>query len=302
MHRRLTYFASGIALFFAVTVPLACDGGGGDAVDTPVCGDGVMEGDEECDGDDVGGQFCSDVNPLFVGGYLVCLDTCVIDVAHCELPECGDNNAQGYEECDGYDMGDHADCKDHGFRCGYTTCNTDDCTLNTDDCTLEVRCDTVDLTLQSESAIGGLAQGGSEYSYIYQSVVDLGNTRTWKTQIELWGDLTGNGLSTDPVDLTLDGTGFNVYEEPYVVYLLECMDVDCDPPLKYYLPMAGTLQLSSLGEAPDGVLAGTLDAVTWKQFRINFETGDASSVECGPCYDMDSSYTLDATVDFPPQP
>ncbi len=302
MQRRLGFFASAMALIFALGLPLACGGPGGDNVNNPVCGDGVMEGDEECDTDDFGGQFCSDANPLFVGGYLYCLPDCVIDVAHCELPLCGDNVAEGNEECDGYDMGSQAACTDHGFRCGFTSCDNDECTINTDDCTLAVRCDGVNLTLQSDSAIGGLTDGGTEYSYIYQSVVDLGNTRTWKTRIELWGDLVPGGLNTDPIDLTLDGTEINVFEEAYVVYLLECMDVDCDPPLKYYLPTAGTLQLSSLGQAPDGVLGGTLDAITWKQFRIDFETGDASSVECGPCYDIESSYTLDATVDVPPQP
>jgi hypothetical protein len=288
-----------VALIFTVALPLACDGDGGDIVDDPVCGDGVLDGIEECDGDDFGGLFCPDVNELFVGGYLYCLPTCEIDVAHCELPVCGDNTAEGNEECDGYDMGDVADCTDHGFLCGFTTCNDEDCTINTDGCYMEVPCDGITPDLVSEAAIGGYVDGGSEYSYIYDAVLDLGDTRAWRTQIQLWGDFVPGGLNTDPVTFTEDDTSLNLADAPYVVFLLECMDEACDPPLKWYLPAAGTLQLTTLEEAPDGTLAGTLDGIIWKQIRVDWETLDASAVDCGDCYELESSFTFDATVDYP---
>ncbi len=299
MQTRLRYFAAMMALMFTIGVPLACGGGGGNVVDEPVCGDGVMEGDEECDMDDFGDQFCSTVNPLFVGGYLYCLPTCEIDVAHCELPICGDDIAEGDEECDGYDMGPIADCTEHGFRCGFTTCEDDSCTLNTEECFMEVPCDGIDPTLESEWAIGGYAQGGSEYSYNYQAVVDLGDTRTWVIRLELWGDNIAGGLNTDPVTFTDDDLSMNLGTASHLVFLFECMDNDCDPPLKYYSPKAGTLQLTTLGEAPNGTLSGTLDGIEWKQIRVDGETLDASVVECGPCYGLDSSWTFDATVDSP---
>ena len=88
MKHRIKFFAALVALMFAVGMPMACGDDGGNIVDEPECGDGIMEGTEECDMDDFGGQFCSDINPLFVRGYLYCLPTCEIDVAHCELPEC----------------------------------------------------------------------------------------------------------------------------------------------------------------------------------------------------------------------
>jgi len=304
MQRRLTYLAALVALVFAVGVPLACGGDGGDVVDDPVCGDGIMEGTEECDGDDFGGRFCSDENPLFVGGYLYCLPTCEIDVAHCELPVCGDDRAEGNEECDGYDMGDVAACTDHGFRCGYTTCE-DDCTINTDDCVMKIPCDTIDPILLGEAAIGGTLPDGTEYSYVYESDVDLGDNHAWKIRVELWGDFVPGGLSTDPVTFTEDDLSVNLMDTAHLIFLWECMDStcclgqDCTPPLKLYLPNAGTLQLTSLEQAPDGVLAGTLDGISWKQIRVDWETGDASVVECGPCFDLESSYTFDATVNYP---
>ncbi len=285
--------------FLAVVVPVACQGGGGNVVPQPVCGDGVMEGDEECDGDDFGGLFCSDVNDLFVGGYLYCLDTCQIDVAHCELPICGDDVAEGNEECDGLDMGPTADCTDHGFRCGYTSCDNDTCTIDTSGCFMEVPCDSIDPVILSEWAIGGYVEGGSEYSYVYQSLVDLGDTRTWVIQIELYGDLVPGGLNTDPVTFTEEDLTMNLASTAHLVFLFECMDPDCDPPMKYYSPKAGTLQLTSLEEAPTGVLAGTLDGIEWKQIRVSGETGDASVVECGPCYALSSAWTFDATVNSP---
>jgi hypothetical protein len=305
MQRHHSYFAALFALMLTLGAPLACGGGGSNVVDEPVCGDGVVEGVEECDLDDFNGQFCSDVNPLFVGGYLYCLPTCEIDVAHCELPLCGDDVAEGNEECDGYDMGDIADCKNHGFRCGFTTCNEGDCTLNTDECVLDIPCETRSPATLSQSSIGGYATGGTEYSYIYEGIVDMNDTRAWKVHIELWGDQVTGGLSTTPVNFTEDDLTLNLGETAHLVFLWECMDSSCCLgdgcmlPMKFYVPRAGTLQLTSLEEAPTGTLAGTLDGIEWKQISIDWESGDASAVECGPCYGLDSSWTFDATVDSP---
>ncbi len=51
----------------------------------PVCGDGVMEGSESCDGEDLGGLACADLGEIFVGGQLVCSETCELDTSSCEL-------------------------------------------------------------------------------------------------------------------------------------------------------------------------------------------------------------------------
>ena len=46
-----------------------------------VCGDGVRDDGQECDGGDLGGKSCADMGPPF--GELGCLDTCEFDTAHC---------------------------------------------------------------------------------------------------------------------------------------------------------------------------------------------------------------------------
>ena len=43
----------------------------------PECGNGVIEGDELCDGDDLGGATCPSVDPeVFAGGTLACNASC----------------------------------------------------------------------------------------------------------------------------------------------------------------------------------------------------------------------------------
>lgn len=48
------------------------------------CGNGVIEGDESCDGDDLGAMECSDVGD-FVGGTLSCDDACEFDTSACAV-------------------------------------------------------------------------------------------------------------------------------------------------------------------------------------------------------------------------
>ena len=47
----------------------------------PVCGNGVLEPGEECDGSDLGGQTCSDFG--FDQGSLACTGQCTIDTSDC---------------------------------------------------------------------------------------------------------------------------------------------------------------------------------------------------------------------------
>src|SRR5690606_7826353 len=44
---------------------------------TPICGDGLILGDEECDGEDFGGMTCEDYG--YTGGNLTCNSSCRID-------------------------------------------------------------------------------------------------------------------------------------------------------------------------------------------------------------------------------
>lgn len=52
----------------------------------PECGNGVVEGDEECDGEELDGEACEDVG-VFDGGDLACARDCTFDTSACMEPE-----------------------------------------------------------------------------------------------------------------------------------------------------------------------------------------------------------------------
>ena len=89
------------------------------------CGDGVAEGAEPCDGDDLSGATCGSIGQGFVDGTLECNGTCDGWVTTgCRAPECGDGVAEGAEVCDGSDLGT-ATCTTvpGGFDAGTLACN-----------------------------------------------------------------------------------------------------------------------------------------------------------------------------------
>lgn len=58
-----------------------------DATDTTAvdCGNDLLEDGEECDGADLGGAVCADVDPGFVSGTLACGATCTFDASGCMI-------------------------------------------------------------------------------------------------------------------------------------------------------------------------------------------------------------------------
>lgn len=49
------------------------------------CGNDMLEEGEQCDGAELGGQQCADVNPAYIGGTLVCGASCTLDASGCML-------------------------------------------------------------------------------------------------------------------------------------------------------------------------------------------------------------------------
>ena len=78
-----------------------------------VCGNGVREAAEDCDGSDLGpytcGTFCGD------GGTLRCASDCTFDLAGCEV--CGNGRRDGNEACDGSDLAGQACPQGGTLRC-----------------------------------------------------------------------------------------------------------------------------------------------------------------------------------------
>jgi len=97
-----------------------CDGWDTSACVAPVCGDGLIEGLEQCDGANVAGVQCVQVG--YLGGTVACDATCHFDWSGCTVPTCGDGVVEGYEQCDGVELGGH-DCTDWGFSGGLLACD-----------------------------------------------------------------------------------------------------------------------------------------------------------------------------------
>jgi hypothetical protein len=94
------------------------------------CGDGIREGAEQCDGQDLAGRICSSEG--FDGGTLACKADCTLDTSACY--KCGDGKVNGAEQCDGADLGGET-CVTQGFEDGVLSC-TSSCQLDLSKCTI----------------------------------------------------------------------------------------------------------------------------------------------------------------------
>lgn len=98
--------------------------------ETAKCGNGVLEGDEVCDGTDFGDDNCQ--HHGYLGGLMGCTPGCDGLLFDNCTGGCGNGSIDPGEECDGYDfLGDN--CQMHGFDYGTLTCTTA-CTKDTSGC------------------------------------------------------------------------------------------------------------------------------------------------------------------------
>lgn len=103
---------------------------------SPECGNGVVEGLETCDGDDLNGETCQTQG--FGSGNLLCEESCAsFDVAACSL--CGNGVIDEEEACDGVEL-EGATCESlgEGFDGGTLQCAG--CVLDSSQCELHFVC------------------------------------------------------------------------------------------------------------------------------------------------------------------
>ena len=92
-----------------------------------LCGDGLIDQGEVCDGTLLGGATCASLG--FAKGKLACFQ-CHYDTSACTT--CGNDAINGKEECDGSDLGDRT-CASLGYTGGTLAC-TDACKLDFTGC------------------------------------------------------------------------------------------------------------------------------------------------------------------------
>ncbi|MFH0830283.1 MAG: hypothetical protein V1887_03940, partial [Candidatus Aenigmatarchaeota archaeon] len=68
----------------------------------PVCGDGKVNGNEQCDGTNLTGGTC--VGQGYTGGTLSCNAGCTFNTASCTGPVCGNGKVESGEDCDGTNL------------------------------------------------------------------------------------------------------------------------------------------------------------------------------------------------------
>lgn len=99
-----------------------------DSVAGPFCGDGIINGSEQCDGSALNGQSCASNG--YDEGTLGCTSGCVYDFSGCN-DFCGNGTIESPEECDGSNLNSNT-CVTEGFESGTISCNG--CQLNTSAC------------------------------------------------------------------------------------------------------------------------------------------------------------------------
>lgn len=95
-----------------------------------ICGDGVINAIDACDGSDLAGKTCMDFGSPYPEG-LQCAADCSFDTTACK-GYCGDGIRQSNEECDGTQFAGKT-CITEGFYSGKLVC-TSDCKINLGGC------------------------------------------------------------------------------------------------------------------------------------------------------------------------
>lgn len=114
-----------------------------------VCGDGMKDTGEVCDGNDFGGQTCLDYG--FLQGDLTCASDCYsITTGLCST--CNNGIKEGYEQCDISDYGGDT-CLVYGYNSGTLSCAAN-CNVNI------MNCASVGLTEPGTAGTQGGGPGG----------------------------------------------------------------------------------------------------------------------------------------------
>ena len=107
-----------------------------------LCGNKVLDTSEQCDSSAPAGQQfsggitkCSDKNPMYISGTLICDQNCTINTVYCQL-RCGDGKIQSGEACDGSNLNGQSCATKFGDpkASGKPVCNDTCSAINFDAC------------------------------------------------------------------------------------------------------------------------------------------------------------------------
>ena len=116
---------------FTFTAGCSYDVGGLTSVEPELCGNGVIDQGETCDGTALGGLTCEGEG--LPPGVLSCASDCTLDTSGCILETCGNGAVDAGEACDGTALGAET-CSSLGYTGGVLRCAAN-CTYDETDCT-----------------------------------------------------------------------------------------------------------------------------------------------------------------------
>lgn len=185
--------------------------GAGSCVAAPsVCGDGVLQAGEHCDGTVFGSaDECTDLG--FTSGILECSPFCTLDTDNCISTTCGNGIIDKGEECDGSNFGTFSNiCKNFNsnFVAGLIECNN--CKVSTKPCIEQPSCGNGVVDEPGEQCDGtdfGLANNAcADYSPSFLAGTLSCDSACQIDTINCVERICGNGI-VDPGE-SCDGTNF----------------------------------------------------------------------------------------------
>ena len=191
-----------------------------------VCGDGVIAGGEECEGNNLAGESCTSLG--FDGGTLRCT-SCAFNTSSCVStgPVCGNGLIESGETCDGFNLSGFT-CADFGATGGTLRCAIDCIDYDSSGCTADPvcgdgivngfeTCDGINFGFDScadQGFVGGSLSCFSDCTTDYSGCSDTAtnlcdpfNATTLRTPATLNDSFTGG----EPSDGPRAGSFFNVY-------------------------------------------------------------------------------------------
>jgi hypothetical protein len=184
-------FADGGASNQGGNPPIVGGGGSNEGGAPSDCGNGVIDADEECDGDELGDESCTGLD--YAGGELACSKSCELNTSGCLETLCGNTLIDSGEECDTKNIGS-ATCVAEGFAGGSLECDADTCTVDTGGCRLAFAEDFEDDDIPAAFLTGNWLLDPANYHTGFQSMRsnDIGDGGTTAMSISLAYDVPGS--------------------------------------------------------------------------------------------------------------
>jgi len=205
-------------------------------IDTTSCGDGFVNGEEQCDGSDLNGlsSDCVDFSSSFVGGLLSCTSGCLLSTVGCvESPTCGNGFIDSGETCDGgLFVGGSNSCSDYdvSFTSGLLAC--DGCQIDTSGCVEVPACGNgfLDVGEGCDGLIFGLVDECTDFTDFIGGDLDCTSTCLLDTSGCIDVPTCGNGV-VDVIE-DCDGLLFGVIDQctdyfEFISGTLVCNSVTC---------------------------------------------------------------------------